>query len=608
MEELLSLRAFEIEGIEQVGDDWVIDVDVLPNRSSDCLSHRGIAREISVLIQQPMKYDPFLEPLPVWKVSDMLGVEVKESDLCPRYMGAVMRGVAVGPSPDWLKKALESIGQKSINNIVDAANYVMFNVGQPLHAFDLDKLSKDNETARIQVRSAQDREKITVLTGEVYELDTNDLLIADGVSGEPLAIAGIKGGKMAEIDVNTKDIVLEAASFNYVSVRKTSRKLKLTTDASVRFQNEPSPELVVYAMRDVIQLITDIAGGKIEGVVDVYAKPPASHAVTVTLNDIQSLLGATIAEQEVGSIFSRLGFTYRQEGDTFTVTSPFERTDLSIKGDLIEEVGRVYGYENIKAVLPLVPKEKPAVNKSFYYAQKVKKALADLGFSEVYTYTLRDKGEVELENPLATDKAFMRANLADGIREALVLNTYNAPLLGLVAVKIFEIGTVFKKEGEYMSLALGVKHKKAKEILEQTLDTLKQAIPAIEGDSKDGVIEINFDQAIQALPAPDAYELLSEETAKTYQPFSLYPFVLRDIAVWVPENIEEKNILNLITQQAGDLLVRADLFDTFKKDGRISYAFHLVFQSKEKTLTDVEVSEVMNSVVNQMQKEGWEVR
>jgi phenylalanyl-tRNA synthetase beta subunit len=268
----------------------------------------------------------------------------------------------------------------------------------------------------------------------------------------------------------------------------------------------------------------------------------------------------------------------------------------------------VYGYENIKAVLPLIAKEKPAVNKSFFYTEKIRQVLISLGFSEVYTYTLRDKGEVELENPLAKDKAFMRANLADGIRESLELNAHNAPLLGLDIVKIFEIGTVFIKGGEKTSLALGVKHKKAKEMLEQALSILKQVIPDMQGDLKDSVIEINFDQAIQALPAPDVYELLSEETLKTYQPFSLYPFVLRDIALWVPESVDEKSILALIKQEAGGLLVRVDLFDTFKKEERVSYAFHLVFQSKEKTLTDAEVGDVMNHIVALMQKEGWEVR
>lgn len=604
----ITFGIFEVEEVMRVGDDDVLDVKVLPDRSSYCLSHRGIAREIATLLDVLFKKDPLREPLPQWQESKLLAVKVEDAKLCPRYMGAVMRDVTIGPSPEWLKKALETLGQRSINNIVDATNYVMYNLGQPLHAFDLKKLETTDDVASIVVRQAKEGEKITVLTGETYELDTHDLLITDGESEKPLAVAGIKGGKQAEIDADTKDIVLEAANFNYVSVRKTSRKLKLVTDASVRFQNEPSPELVGYAMQSVVALIEKIAGGNLEGVVDVYAKPPASHAVTVTLNDIQSLLGATIAEQEVSDIFSRLGFEYKKDGGTFTVTPPFERTDLTIKEDLIEEVGRVYGYENIKAVLPLVPKEKPALNKNFYYAQKVRKVLVGLGFSEVYTYTLRSKGEVELENPLASDKAFMRASLADGIRESLELNAHSAPLLGLDAVKIFEIGTVFKKEGEHMSLALGVKHKKAKEILEQALNILKQVLPDMQGDTENYVIEINFDQAIQVLPVPEAYELLSERALKTYQPFSSYPFVLRDIALWVPENIEQKEIIDLITQQAGDLLVRVDLFDTFKKEERISYAFHLVFQSKTKTLTDVEVGEVMNSIVNQMQQEGWEVR
>ncbi len=609
----ITFGIFEVEGVEQVGADDVLDVKVLPDRSSYALSHRGIAKEISALLGVPLKKDPLHESLPSWDLSKLLTVEVGKPDLCPRYMGAVMRGVTVGPSPEWLKRSLETLGQRSINNIVDATNYVMLNVGQPLHAFDLDKLAKDKETARIHVRRAQDGEKITVLSGETCELSTENLLIADGESGVPLAIAGIKGGKVAEIDVSTKDIVLEAANFNYVSVRKTSRKLKLTTDASVRFQNEPSPELVAYAMRDVMVLIQEIAGGTFEGVVDVYQKPFTPHHVSVTLDEINAVLGAAITEKEIDEIVMRLGFEVEKAGQTYTVTSPFERTDLNIQEDLIEEVGRVYGYENIKAVLPSAPKDKPVVNKQFYYSEKIRQTLVELGFSEVYTYTLRDKGEVELENPLAKDKAFMRACLSDGIRQSLELNAHNAPLLALDTVKIFEIGTVFTKDGEHMSLALGVKNvrvkkPKAEEILAQALEMLRQEIPDIQGDDKDGVVEMNVDQALQGLPVPDTYDTGEQKSLARYEPFSSYPFVLRDIALWVPEVVTENKILELIKKEASDLLVRADLFDTFKKDGRVSYAFHLVFQSKEKTLTDGEVGDIMNRIVASMQKEDWEVR
>lgn len=610
---IITFGIFEVESVERVGDDDVLDVKVLPDHSSYCLSHRGIAKEISALIKQPLTKDPLHDVLPTYGQSQKLSVTI-ETPLCMRYMGAVLTDVTVGPSPEWLKKSLETFGQRSINNIVDATNYVMLNVGQPLHAFDFDKLAKKADAAHITVRAAHEGEKITVLSGEVYELNAQDVLIADNVSDTPIAIAGIKGGKQAEIDASTKHIVLEAANFNYVSVRKTSRKLRLSTDASVRFQNEPSPEVVGYAMRDVIALIKEIAGGTLEGVADIYPKPFIAHTVQVTVGDINTLLGTTISEKEIDNIFTRLGFDYKKEGEIYTVTPPFERTDLNIREDLIEEIGRIYGYENITATVPEVPKEKPAINKHFYYTQKVRSILADLGFSEVYTYTLRDKGEVELENPLAKDKAFLRVDLLGGIKQSLELNAHNAPLLGVDIVKIFEIGTVFKKEKEYLSLALGAravrgKRPLAEKVLQEALEKLETelsiTLPAVTTES---ISEIDFDTAIASLPNPDTYEAFEQKPLARYTPFSPYPFVLRDIAVWVPEAVKKETILDRIIKQAGELLVRTDLFDTFAKEGRVSYAFHLVFQSKEKTLTDGEVNEIMNRIIAAMNEQRWEVR
>ena len=251
--DILTFHAFEIEEIEKVGDDYMIDVDVLPNRSSDCMSHRGIAREISTILDKKMKHDPLEGETLEVDESDKFKVEVKDNELCSRYAIAIIDGVKVGPSPEWLKKYLETLGQRSINNIVEATNYVMLNTGQPLLAFDAEKL-KGGEHKKITVRSAKEGEKITTLAGDEYELDKSTLLITDGNSGLPIGIAGVKGGKIAEVDENTKDVVIESAHFNAVSVRKTSQKLKLWTDASTRFQNNPSQHLVGYALADVVEL------------------------------------------------------------------------------------------------------------------------------------------------------------------------------------------------------------------------------------------------------------------------------------------------------------------------------------------------------------------
>ncbi len=615
--ETLTFHAFEIEGVEKKDDDWIIDVDVLPNRSSDCLSHRGIAKELSVILNIPLKKDPLRENLPNLETVSDFFVDIEDEKLCPRYMAAVMRGVEVKKSPEWLQKALEAIGQKSINNIVDATNYVMFNLGQPLHAFDLSLLEKNSEGKKgIKVRLAKNGEKMTTLSGEECEFKDTHQIITDAVSNTPLAVAGVKGGKVAELTENTTDIVLESANFNFVNVRKTSRDLKLPTEASLRFQNEPSPKLVAFAMRDLIELIEDIANGKLVGVVDVFKDTGENMPIKLSLQDVNSLLGIELSKNDVEDVLVRFGWEFSRDNENFTVTPPWERTDMDIKETIIEEIGRVYGYRNIKAELPSVPEEKARINKRHYYVEKIQNFLADLGYSEVLTYTLKDKGEVELKNPFASDKAFMRANIKDGLSGALELNAKNAPLLGLDAVKIFEVGTIFKKDGEYTSLAMGIKavvgkQGKAENILREDIaKLLKELNSKSEIKVIDGIFEITLDNIIKLLPEPSHYNsAMTWDTDARFTQWSQYPFILRDIAVWVPKSVSDEDVLKVILENATDLLVRHDKFDEFEKDGRISFAWHLVFQSKEKTLTDDEVGDIMQKITSALNANGgWEVR
>jgi phenylalanyl-tRNA synthetase beta chain len=277
LEDALTFHAFEIDESYQSGDDSIMDVKVLPNRAADCLSHRGIAKELSAILDIPLTEDPFRKTLTQVSESKILSISVEDPKLCDRYIGAVIQNVHVGPSPEWLQKALESIGARSINNVVDATNYVMLDLGQPLHAFDAANLSKKDGKYHINVRSAAEGEKVTTLSREEYTLTSDRLLIADGNANEALGIAGVKGGKAAKITEETKDIIIESAHFNYASIRKTAQRLKLFTDASLRFQNDPSPELAAYGMDAVVALILHIAGGELEGVVDV-GDTPAPHA------------------------------------------------------------------------------------------------------------------------------------------------------------------------------------------------------------------------------------------------------------------------------------------------------------------------------------------
>ncbi len=613
---LLTFHAFEVEGVERVGDDAVIDIDVLANRSSDCLSHRGIARELSTLLGIPMKYDPLREPIPAIPPLKDLFVEVDDKTLCPRYMAVVLRGVHVQQSPQWLVERLTTLGHRSINNVVDATNVVMLALGQPLHAFDLDKLTMDTEGMRgIRVRSATSGEPITVLSGETYTLNEERLLVSDSVSGTPLALAGVKGGKEAEVTEHTTDIVLESANFEHVAVRKTSQTLKLATEASVRFQNEPSPLLVPIAMRDVVKLILEVAGGSVVGGCDVSDEVAMLEPVTCTLDEMSALLGTKVTRDEVERTLVRLEADFSFQGERVTVTPPWERTDLTSPQDLIEEIGRIQGYENLPSRVP-TPGTMPNINSRFHFTEKLRHLLHELGYSEVYTYTLHNKGEVELENPLASDKSFLRNTLRDGLVEALDRNVRNAPLLGLDSVKLFELGHVFSTQQEILTLALGVrahtpKHQKATLAqLEQdiaTLNSLYHLGASLPGGEE--VVEVSLEQALLRYDAPITYDPpLPWNVHARFTTWSTFPFALRDIALWVPHELPVEEITAVIVATASDMLVRHDLFDEFSKGEQKSYAFHLVFQATDRTLTDEEVSAEMSAIEATCSARGWTIR
>ncbi len=617
---LLTFHSFEIEGVapfqNKIKDivspyiDWVIDVDVLANRGSDCLCHRGIAKELSVLLDVPLAIDPLSKNDFTLVQTNRVSLHIEAKELVNRFSVAVIRGVTVRESPEWLKLALATIGQKSINNVVDATNYVMFSIGQPLHAFDARKLDGDAKT--IRVRAGNEGEKITVLTGEEYQVGPNDLLITDGTNGELLGIAGIKGGKKAEIDATTKDLIIEAASFDYVSVRRTSQRLKLHTDASIRFQNQPSPELTLYALRDVVTLITDIAGGVYEGGIDWYPKQKTSKPITVPLSDVNSLLGTSLSEDDVLNILTRFRWQHEMKEGSYIITPPFERKDISIKEDVIEELGRIYGYGNLQSQ-SLSFRTVKEVNKRFYYIDRVRRSLADIGFSEVYTYALTDHGEVELENALASDKNHLRSNLVDGITEALQRNIRIAPLLGLSAILLFEFGIVWKEGKEKLMLGVGVldskeKRKGEERIWEHAHQALFEAL-GVHVPLSLPVSEIDFDSCIQDLPDPNTYKLydISYNFPK-FKRFSAYPFIVRDIALWVPNATSVPDIETCIRENASDLLVRLDLFDVFIKEEKKSYAFRLVFQSSKYTLSDAEVNSIMEKITSATRLNGWQVR
>jgi len=613
---IIALQAFETEGIEEVNGDKILDIDVLPNRAHDCLSHIGIATEFAGLSGLKMKsFDEryYYEKEP--QKSDLVPtVTIENTDQCRRYMGRVVENIKVAESPQWLKDRLESIGQRSINNVVDATNYVMFDTGNPIHAFDMDKVSDK----AIIVRNAQDGEMITTLGRDQVEAELNESMLVIADNEGPLAIAGIKGGKKAEVDEHTTNLILEVANFEPLSTRKTRQKTGIITDSSKRFENELSPKLTEKAMDAITKLIVSIASTddtRVGDVVDEYPNQVSSWAVSVSTEHANRLLGTKLSDSDIANIFDRYNWEYNQDGDMFTVTPPALRLDLQISEDLIEEIGRIYGYENIdNANVAELPYE-PRVNPNVYHAQRARNILTNAGYTEVMTYAFVNKGHVETANALASDKGALRKNLTKALAGARERNVVNAELFGDDRVRMFEIGTVFGKEGEHVSLAVTAGNKKG--ALVKELETIKKILneafaTAINFETNEGVLEVNFDTMIAGLDTPDSYgeELKNEPSyvdAK-YQPFSSQPFMTRDIAVWTAGENAQNDLLEIL-RTANLTVCEPRLVDEFSKDDRTSYAYRLVFQAHDRTLTDDEVNIIMNVInVKIADKEGWEVR
>ncbi|MBU6323445.1 phenylalanine--tRNA ligase subunit beta [Patescibacteria group bacterium] len=581
-----TFHSFEVE--EEAGD--LIDLKVLPDRAGYALSHRGVAYELAAALQKPLERDPLLAPPSEQPATGRLKVEIEDSQQCARYAGALVEGVTVGPSPAWLKEALESVGQRSINNVVDATNYVMLDIGQPLHAFDADKLTERDGAYAIRVRSAKEGEQITTLTGDAYELSGSILLITDAHADAPLGIAGIKGGKAAEVTSGTKNLIVESANFDGSAVRRASQRLKLVTDASVRFQNRPSPEFVAYGMRDVLALITSIAGGTLAGVTDAYPSPAVPKPVSVSLGGINGLLGSSFTKGDVESVWKRLALPFMAEGEAWTITPPFPRTDLGIPEDLIEEVGRILGYDRI-APDELPTHSEAADQARFRGRERMKDQLVEQGFTEVSTQSFAKSGDRELANPLDKKMPALRKSLEKNLGEALTLAKHYAPLVLPPGAKpkLFEVGTVFTKDGEHLELRM----------------TEAPAAWGKDFPTVDNLSEANLEEYGRGY-APKRYAL------GNFKPYSAYPFVVRDIAMWVPagktDDDARAKLAHAVTAAAGSLSVKSDFLDRFEKDGRVSLAERLVFQSMERTLTDEEVNGIMEKIYAALRAAGYEIR
>lgn len=452
LREKLTMVGLAIDAVEEVAGKSVLDVEVPSNRP-DCLSHIGIAREVSV-IEKSKVQGPASKPFKTeGKTADLAGVEISDPELCPRYTARIVRGVKIGPSPDWLANRLTEIGQRPINNVADITNYVLHEMGQPLHAFDLAKLAQ----RQIVVRRARAGEKLKTLDGADRALDSDMLVIADAET--PVALAGIMGGLESEISGSTTDVLIESAYFDPDSVRRTARKLGMDTEASRRFERGADCENVLSAQARCVELICEVAGGvATEDAIDVYPVRSPGRKVDLRKSRIESRTSLKVEESEMRRILTSLGFVeHSSDSETIGFSVPTWRVDVSVEEDLIEEIARHTGYDKIGSTLP------PS-NRSGEYQpsetnrRKLRNALKNLGFDEAINFSFIDAEHddlfqllphlvrdnpnpalVSLNNPILEGATRMRPTLLPGLLEAVRHNLNH----GSRDLALYEIGRVF---------------------------------------------------------------------------------------------------------------------------------------------------------------------
>ena len=621
----LMLHSFEIEDVfEHDNGDWIIDIDVLPNRAHDCLCHEGIARELAGLLTLDFKWERYSNVGYLKATAKPIPVQVKSPDQCYRYMAHVVENIEVRESPEWLKNRLTSMGQKSINALVDATNYVMFDIGQPMHVFDADKV-----VGGIIVRNAESGETIKTLSGEDIELLETDLVICDNEG--ILALAGVKGGTRAEVTTKTKNIIIESANFNPTTTRQTARRVKILTDASKRYENGISSHKVLPAMRAMWSMVYELAGTDetnftsskgVESIDHIYTKPEKQFVLCLEHAHIVRLLGFDMSVNDVSEILEKFDYTYDVQDGVYTIIIPDERLDLRIPEDMIEEIGRLYGYHNIPALSVSDLQSDPQVNQLFYIQHALRNYFVEKGFTEVMNYTFVNKGEVSVLNPLASNKKALRKNLSKQMKEALEKNARLVDFVHIPQVLNFEIDTVHTKDGEQIVCCFGIdtvskKSRKKFGDEQSQIDVIISEIQDLFGIqnldyTKDGYV-VSFPISQLIYGDHDTYgNVLQSCTYSSEAQFigiSSYPYMKRDISFWARGY--DVDVFQKAIQNSGATFLQKHkvfLFDTFEKDGKTSYAFSMIFQSMERTLTDADVDADMKLINQALEDLGVEIR
>jgi phenylalanyl-tRNA synthetase beta chain len=658
--EALTLRGFELSGIEKgsgaifavddvenstrpLFDDAVLDFEVTANRP-DALSIIGFAREVGTAYSLPVR--PLVpKPLPSRTTADV-AVELEAPDLCPRYAAAVA-DVTVAPSPAWLASRLQAVGVRPINNVVDVTNYVLLELGQPMHAFDLAKLAG----ATIRVRRAAAGERITTLDGVDRALDPEMLVIADGQKAQ--AVAGVMGGGLSEVSEATKTIVLESAFFDPRSIRRTSKKLGLKTEASARFERGADVNAALKGIERAIALLEELGAGTARGgAIDEYPAPRAPRKIELRRERIERMLGLAIADADVERILKGLGFQIRRTDRGWEAAAPTFRVDVLREVDLIEEVARHVGYDRLPSAFPALGSSPGTSDPRLERDRLVRRVLLAAGCSEALTFSFVDaavasqfadeRAIVPIGNPLSAQFSVLRPSLLPGLIASVAHNRHRER----TDVRLFELGATMTRAGESRRVAAaltggGTTHWSAAHRPIDFFDA-KGIVEAVAGALQ---VDLAFDAA--ALPsylvrgraaavsvsgravgsvgmlAPaiaasaglssledvyvaeldlDVLTALQSSSPLTVKPLPRYPSIARDISIVIDETLPAETVRGTIRAVAPDTLVSVREFDRYRgkgvPEGRVSLSLRLTFRSLERTLTDAEVETAMKKILD----------
>lgn len=635
-------------------DDIILEINVTPNRA-DCLSHLGLAMELSALLRREFKKPKAAITRGSFE-SSMVQVAVTDSERCPRYAGCVVKNVKVGPSPEWLKQRLEAVGLRSINNIVDVTNYVMLEYGQPMHAFDLQQIKGQ----KISVRSSQKGEGFTTLDGTELTLSGDELVIAD--QERVVALAGVVGGKNSGVTDATKDVFLESAYFNSQTVRRTSRRFGFETDSSYRFSRGVNPNLTVEALERACELLQKVAHGEVAKThLDVYPRPIQRQPITIDVAYVAQRLGYAITQSEFEAEMKRLGCEVKGQ----QVTPPSQRGDITIPEDLVEEYARLNGYDRLVEKLPVLSSEPTLHALDYTLSTQVAEKLAGFGVSQAVNYAFVNKAlqekvlspitvfqkygfkasePIAIKNPITEDFAVMRSSLLPSLLNNLSHNIRHGNLQG----QIFEIGQAFNTVGgtyaEEKRLALvawgqdaGVWGKnqhpvyRLKSIIDNLLEvfigksgkwewvTTTQSIGLLHPNQlvqlmwrgkSVGVLgslhpQVAKDHKLRSAAAfaeMNFDDIFKIKKAVRFVPIAAFPSVEKDLTFVMPKAMKAHQVIKEILRAGGNLLSSSTVVDLFEGDAlgsdKKALTFRMVFQSAERTLSDDEVLKLVTEIIN----------